>query len=288
MKQFSIGFVIVLLLFLSVVGYQYSVFHDGKLHIVFCDVGQGDAILIRTPKGKTVLYDGGPDEKVLNCLANNLPFWHRRIDLMLLSHPHADHLNGLITVLDRYIVTSFGSEELVNKTAAFAVLKEHLASSHIPQRTLTAGDTYRTEEGVALRILGPTQRFLSTTSPNGIIGEKGEFASVIAHLQYESFDLLLTGDSQVSGLQDILLDRSISFDVIQVPHHGSKTGLDVPLLKQLKPQLALISVGKNRYGHPSPITLSLLSNNNIPIRRTDQDHTVEVVSDGDDWWLKNN
>ena len=75
---------------------------DGKLQIIFCDVGQGDAVLIRTPSGSDMLFDGGPNKKVLSCLSEYLPFWDRDIEMMFLSHPHADHLIGLLDVFDRY------------------------------------------------------------------------------------------------------------------------------------------------------------------------------------------
>src|SRR4051812_44999369 len=91
---------LVLVIVLAV--FEAGKFNDGKLHVIFCNVGQGDAIFIRTPNGKNMLIDGGPDRSVLNCLAKHMPFWERRIDLMLLTHPHADHFMGMYYVLDRY------------------------------------------------------------------------------------------------------------------------------------------------------------------------------------------
>src|SRR5437867_4244168 len=79
--------------------YDYSRFSDGKLHITFCNVGQGDGIFIRTPSGKNILIDGGPDKSILSCLAEHMPFWDRTIHLMFLSHPHDDHFAGLYYVI---------------------------------------------------------------------------------------------------------------------------------------------------------------------------------------------
>src|SRR6266496_901047 len=89
----------------SLLTYQYFTFNDGKLHLIFCDVGQGDAILIKTPSDKYILIDGGPDRAVVDCLSRHMPFWKRNIDLMLLTHPHADHFFGMFYILERYNVT---------------------------------------------------------------------------------------------------------------------------------------------------------------------------------------
>src|SRR5438105_9092865 len=93
--------------------YQYIHFHDGKLHIVFCDVGQGDAILIVTPNNKHILVDAGPDRKTIDCLSKHMAFWDRTIDLFILTHPHADHFSGSYYVLDRYIILGFATENII-------------------------------------------------------------------------------------------------------------------------------------------------------------------------------
>ena len=87
--------------------YQSAKINDGKLHLIVCDVGQGDAIYLKTPSGKDILVDGGPNDSVLNCLNNNMPFWDRTLDLVVLTHPDADHISGLVSVLERYTVLHF-------------------------------------------------------------------------------------------------------------------------------------------------------------------------------------
>jgi competence protein ComEC len=106
-------------------------------------------------------------------------------------------------------------------------------------------------------------------------------------LRYKDFSVLLTGDSQVNGLEDALRDISLQkISVLHVPHHGSKTGLNKKLIDHLQPQLAVISVGKNNYGHPSQEILNLLRANSIEIRETIKQGKIEIVSDGDRWILK--
>lgn len=262
--------------------YQVVSFSDDKLHLVFCDVGQGDAIFIRTPKGVDILIDGGPNDSVLSCLSRHMPFWDRSIEVILLTHPHADHLNGLLSVLEQYTVDTFITEKLSNDTEGFRSLEALLAQKHIPVRLAYAPDVIRISDGVRLQIVGPTKAFLQNSSPNGTIAESNEFASLLTVVSFEEFDAFLTGDSQVGELLEASINLPI--DVLQVPHHGSKTGLTNDVLIALMPKLAVISVGKkNRYSHPHPLVVTLLDKNNIPTLRTDRTGEIEIVSDGKTW-----
>lgn len=262
--------------------YQSVMLHDGKLHVVFCNVGQGDGILITTPNNKHILIDAGPDKKILDCLANHMPFWERTLDIVILTHPHSDHFSGLYYVLERYNVSAFATEELMNKTAGFQGLVRLIAEKKISQRVVTTGDRWRIGE-VTITIAGPTKAYLKLTSPGGTIGESHEFASVVTHMSYGSFGALFTGDSQVSGLMESYGQIGKTIDVLHVPHHGSATGLNEEILDLLQPELAVISVGKNRYGHPTKYTLNLLQEKKIKVLRTDQMGDVEIVSDEKGW-----
>ena len=277
-------FIGLILLLLGGVGvFQYIVFDDSKLHVIFCDVGQGDAILIKTPSNKYILVDAGPDRSVLNCLSRHMPFWQRTIDLMLLTHPHADHFFGMFFLLQRYTFDAFATEDLNNKVASYQEFLRQLAEKQVPKKTVFAGDEWQLGN-VNLTIVAPSHDYLTQTSPGGMIGESKEFASLITHVHYGTFDLLLTGDSQANGLKNGVANVSEQIDVLQSPHHGSGTGLDADVLQSIQPSLAVISVGaQNRYGHPSPKTLDLFHTQNIPFLRTDQDGDVEIVSDGNTW-----
>lgn len=261
--------------------FQYLNFHDNKLHIVFCNVGQGDAIFVKTPSGRTILFDGGPNDEVINCLGNHLPFWQRRIDLMLLSHPHLDHFVGLMAVVDHYDVRTFVTEKLTNDIDIFKEFLESIRLAKIKTEYVYAHDAVGLVDGVRIKVLGPTAAFLNETSPNGVIGEKKEFASLITEIAYKNFTVLLTGDSQANELKSALAVGVVPIAVLQVPHHGSASGLDQEVLQRARPKLAVISVGKNnRYGHPRPEILKILRDNDIKILRTDQDGEVEIVTDG--------
>ena len=270
----------------SVVTYQSFVFQDRKLHVVFCDVGQGDAILIRTPSDLDVLVDGGPDNSVLSCLGSHMPFWDKTLELVILSHPHADHLNGLISVAKNYQIISFATEMLKNKTQGFTKLMDIMQDQNIKIQYVYAGDRFKLKDGVVVEIAGPTKEFLRLTSPGGNIGESGEFASVETLITYKDFSALLTGDSQASELSEILhfVQDDKPLDVLQVPHHGSKTGLSSEILDVLKPELGVISVGaKNKYNHPRPEIIKILKDKDIKILRTDEEGDIKIVSDGKSW-----
>lgn len=282
MKKYFFLFGFALIFFLGYSLYEFISFNDNKLHLIFCNVGQGDGIVIITPEKLKIIVDGGPDSSILSCLSKHLPFWERDIDMIILTHPHADHLNGLINILKRYSVSVFITEKLANKTIGYSELFSMLKSKKIAIKDLYAGDRFHAG-GVLFSIVGPTKKFLSETSPNGIIGENKEFASLESLISYKKFNALLTGDSQADELKDALSNFSIpKLSVLQTPHHGCATGLNKDVLKALNPLIAVISVGKNNhYGHPSPITLNLFKLLNIKYFRTDQLGDIEAVSDGD-------
>ncbi len=270
----------------SILLFQFISLAEGKLHIVFCNVGQGDAIFIKTPDNLDILVDGGPNDSVLSCLGNNMPFWDKRLELVILTHPHADHLNGLISVAKNYEIVQFATEKLKNKTQGFLYLMDLIKKQSINIRYIYAGDKFRFKDGLVLEIVGPTKEFLQLTSPQGFIGESGEFASVETLVKYKNFLALLTGDSQASELKEAIQSFDSAWDIaiLQVPHHGSKTGLNSEVLDILMPKLAVISVGaKNKYNHPNPLILQLLKDKGIKTLRTDKNGEVEVTSDGNVW-----
>ncbi|MGI8419552.1 MAG: ComEC/Rec2 family competence protein [Candidatus Levyibacteriota bacterium] len=286
MKKLVLIILVTIIALVSVSVYEYFHFYDGKLHVIFCNVGQGDAILIVTPTNKHILNDGGPDQKVMDCLSRHMPFWEQRIDLMILTHPHADHFFGMFDVLRKYQVKAFATEDLLNKTQGYQELLKRLAQKQVPQVRVFAGDSWHVGQ-VRLQVVGPTEAYLNQTSPGGTIGESKEFASVITEVSYGSFSALLTGDSQASGLDNVLNNINTNLTVLQSPHHGSATGLNAAVLQSLAPRVAVISVGAhNRYGHPSPQILDLYKSFDIPYHRTDQEGDVEIVSDGNTWKIK--
>ncbi|MCL4382299.1 MAG: MBL fold metallo-hydrolase [Patescibacteria group bacterium] len=271
-----IGFVLLLAAFSS--------WPDGKLHLVFCDVGQGDAIYVRTPNGEDILVDGGPNEKVLGCLGKHMPFYDRKIELVFLSHPQADHLNGLNSVLERYNVDYFISSGTEGKGEEYKKLMDLIKNNKIPLKKEAAGEKILLDN-LSFLVLWPSTQVLGAQTSQTDLNE----LSLVLELTYNQFNALLTGDAGQDVQQEIRNQESGISDikVIKVPHHGSKTSLLSSFLEQIKPKLAIISVGKNSYGHPTKETLGILRDKDIRILRTDEDGEIEIVSDGEKWWRKN-
>lgn len=267
-----------LILFLAGVTVWLSVvfFPDEKLHVVTCDVGQGDAILLVFGQSE-ILIDGGPNNKVLNCLSKHLPFWDRTLEAVFLTHLQKDHYLGLIDIFERYQVNYFFVNDLESSDQDLQVLKNIVGGS----RTKVVGSTSGQKIGnnlIYLDIIWPPE--------NLKIGEINE-SSIVAILHFNKFSALITGDidSQISS-QLSQNPRVTQTTLLKIPHHGSKNGLTEDLLEIVKPEIAVISVGKNSYGHPHQEILDLLSGYDIRILRTDTDGEIEVVTDGRNWSVK--
>jgi competence protein ComEC len=275
---------------------------DANFHLVACDVGQGDAILAVYKKTQ-ILVDGGPDNKVLDCLGRHTPFWDRNIEAVFLTHPEKDHYMGLIEVFKRYKVDNFFANGLDSGSEEYQVLKNVVRGSGATITNPTTGMVIGNSL-MHLDVIYPSETFLAKSSQVVAKGQvlgaytssrsANEFSLVLS-LSYGSFDALLTGDigpevsdEVISQLtKDSIFSVKQRFDYIKIPHHGSKNGLTRDLLKITNPKLAVISVGKNQWGHPHKEILDMLSEYGVRVARTDQMQDVEVISDGKAWWLRN-
>lgn len=275
---------------------------DSNLHLIACDVGQGDAILA-TYKNTQILMDGGPDNSVLDCLARHMPFWDREIELVAMSHPQKDHYQGLIEVVRRYQVDSFLTSGLDSGNDGFQVLKKEVGSRGIRVVPSSAGSTIRLGL-ISLDILHPSEQFVAVeatkllskqvTNPLALYSSEKDpnFFSIVAILRFGEFDALLTGDIDPVISNQLSVNPLVGrVEYLKVPHHGSKNGLTQDLLEIIRPQVAVISAGKNNsYGHPHKEILDLLSNQvtsstvGRKLLRTDLEGDVEIVTDGKRWW----
>jgi len=265
---------------------------EKKLHLIACDVGQGDAILV--VYGTTqILVDGGATDKVIDCLGTHMPFWDRKIEVVLLTHPQLDHFGGLSEVFKRFQVERFVATSLDSSSQAYQALISIVGGRGIEVVNPTTGMVIRSGL-LYLDIVWPSSDFqiaAGGVSEGNILGafttkkDPNDF-SVVANLRLGEFDALLTGDIGPKVISEIIqLGKARDVEYIKVPHHGSKNGLTKELLDAVTPEVAVISVGKNSFGHPHREILDLLEKYNIQIKRTDKDGDVEIISDGKSWWL---
>lgn len=275
-KNLKLSHLVILLCLLvfSFSTYSAASNKDGLLKVYFFDVGQGDAIFIETPNGNQVLIDGGPDSKVLQELAEVMPFYDRDIDLMVLTHPHADHVAGLINVLERYDVKNIvQAKENYNSPVVPAWL-DAVKNEKSKETEAVAGKVIDLGNDVLLKIIYPKVSLEGQTvkNPNN--------SSVVMMLDYKDTEILLVGDIEAK-VEKELSHADLEADILKIGHHGSKTSTTVNFLKNVNPVAAFIQVGeKNTYHHPSPEVIQRLENFGIKYYRTDLDGHVKVISDG--------
>ncbi|MFH1561558.1 MAG: MBL fold metallo-hydrolase [Patescibacteria group bacterium] len=296
--------VLVLCLLVIFVGlvFVFSQFPDQDFHLVFCDVGQGDAVLIYQGTSQ-ILVDGGSaknSDRLLKCLQKRMPFWDRKIELVINTHPDEDHFGGLTEIVDRYRVGLFAYNGFDNpESKPFQELKNNLFESKVCSRKLVAGDVFRVGEirfdSLSPRANGESgqkalpKEFFSgkgnCQKPNFEISDQdSNDLSLVLQVSFGQFKTLLTGDAPVE-IEQLLVWRKqlVPVEVLKLGHHGSKTSTSEEILTASRPQLAVISVGENSFGHPTKEVLERLEKFNLKYLRTDQKGDIEIVSDGTGW-----
>lgn len=285
--KYIIGILVLITVVVWLAVYSYP---EDKLKIVACDVGQGDAILA-TVGSTQVLFDGGANNKVVECLDAYMPFWDRKVEVIVLSHPQRDHFFGLIEVFERYEVEKFVATSLESSSKEYQVLKELVGGSNthvvMPTTGMSIGNST-----IQLDIVHPSQAYVATNTTisegitKGVLGatitkrDPNDF-SVVTILRFGDFDALFTGDIGPDVMDEVIATGKVSdVEYLKVPHHGSKNGLTEKLLETSTPEVAVISVGKNQWGHPHKEVLDMLGSIKATILRTDEAGDVVIVTDG--------
>jgi competence protein ComEC len=251
-----------------------------RLEVKVLDVGEGDAIFIRTPAGHKLLVDGGPSGRLVSeALGEELPFWDRKLDMVILTHPDDDHLAGLVTVLERYDVKEVVAGPQSAKTVTFAAWQREIDDKGIPCHIAKSGEWIDLGRGATLQFLWPPD----DASPAA--GDDENDDSVVIKLAWGRASFLLTGDLEATG-ENALLQSGVDpqATVLKVAHHGSAYSTSESLLRAVRPLVAVISVGEdNRFGHPSSATLERLDD--TILYRTDQQGEVSLSTDGERLWI---
>ncbi len=257
---------------------------DGKLHTFFLDVGEGDAILIQ--KGsQQILVDGGPSPQAIALeLGKEMPFWDRTIDLVVLTHPHADHITGLVEVLNRYKVKQVLYPDFEYESPLYDEWLSLLKEKDIKHTPARAGQQIDFGSEVTLEVLNPQRPIFAGTESD--IDNNG----VVLRLEMGGVSFLLTADIMWEAEFELVTRRAdLTSTVLKVAHHGSVTSTSKAFLAVVNPCLAIISAGEgNPFGHPSVEVMDRLEEKlgKENIYRTDESGTIEFITDGRRLWVE--
>jgi len=245
---------------------------DDKFYIHFLNVDQGDSIFVKTPENHQILIDGGPKNYVLKELDRVMPFFNKSFDLIVLTHPHYDHYAGLTEVVKRYEVKNLLITGVDTKDSGYLAfldiikqkkIKTFIAESHTD---FLFGETY-------FDVIYPFD------SIKGESFSKLNNSSIAMRILYKDKSILLNGDLEKAGEKDLIENvKNLKSDVFKASHHGSKTANTFDLLQRVRPEMAIIQVGKNnKFNHPHEETIKTFKALGIKYFRTDLNGAREIV-----------
>ncbi|MDD4351458.1 MAG: MBL fold metallo-hydrolase [Candidatus Gracilibacteria bacterium] len=248
---------------------------EQNLQIHYLSVGQGDATLIEGPDGQKILLDGGPFSNILPELGKLMPYYDKKIDLIILTHPHADHIDGLVEILKRYEVKNILLNPVFYKSSTYLEFLETIKGQDL--NFIPATNKYGLEIGDSLffEILFPfaDTSFMEFKNINN--------SSMVIRLKYGENIFLFTGDAE-EEVEELLLrsEQDLSATYFQAGHHGSKTANTLYLLEKVNPKLVIISSGTdNKFGHPHQETLDRLNSWEIAYLDLKETGTFSLVCD---------
>lgn len=246
--------------------FTYAAWRNAReTKVVFLDVGQGDAVLI-SQGGNQILIDGGRSGKVLlSGISRQIPFWDRTIEAVIATHPDADHIGGFPELLSRYRVGTYISTFARSESEVFALLERALEESqgHVGRIVARRGLSIALPKGGRLEALFPKDG-------EHVAGESNE-TSIVSRFSFGETDFLLTGDLP---REELFLPEAPPSEILKLAHHGSKHSSSDLFLSRVRPEEAVVSVGENKYGHPSPDVLSRVAAVGAAVRRTDIDGDI--------------
>jgi competence protein ComEC len=265
----------------ATIAFGLAVVHrpDGRSTVTVLDVGQGDAILVEGARGGRLLVDGGPDpDRLLVALDERLPPWDRRLDALILTHPHEDHVAGLALLLERYAIGRVFEPGMRGPGPGYEAWLAALESDGPPVGRLATGDRIWVDD-IGLDVLWPDPGTVPEQPPDTGTGINN--VSIVLLGEVDGRRFLLTGDVE-EEIDPLLLARGLpAIDILKVAHHGSRTASTDAFLEAVRPAVAVVSAGSdNPYGHPSPDTVARLEEAGSRVFRTDLDGSVELSIDG--------
>lgn len=256
--------------------------HRGLLTVSFLDIGQGDSIFIQAPGGRQVLIDGGPDSSVLRQLGRMMPWYDHSIDVLVATHPDADHISGLIDVLGRYDVRAVVQSSVQGSTDMWRTFNSDAGDEGAQLVEAERGQVFELGGGVRLEILFPDRTVPRVETNVGC---------VVARLVYGTTAFMLPCDTtadverylvQLDGSTPLTASgNGLKSNVLKTAHHGSKTSSSPLFLGYVAPEYGVYSRGcDNKYGHPAPEIVARFEQFGIPTLDTCKEGTITFVSDG--------
>lgn len=240
--------------------------------VAFVDVGQGDAAVIRFSSGETVVIDGGPGDQARKLIAKLDEYGVTSVDLMIATHPHSDHIDGLTSILRSMRVAEVWHNGLEHATPSAQEFQKAMKESSAKIVIVRKGRSAAFDGG-RIDVLAPIDPLLRGTTSDA------NNNSIVARVTLGNARFLFTGDMQEEQRRQAYLARAdLRTDVLKIAHHGSADGTDSAFLRRVRPKLAVISCGdRNVHGHPHRETIEALRKANVPVRRTDQDGTIVIT-----------
>lgn len=253
------------------------------LEVSFLNVGQGDSIFIEAPNGVQMLIDSGPNNSVLREVGSLMNFGDRKIDIILGTHPDKDHIGGFPTILDRYEIKNTINTDVLSESSIYKTYKEKILEESSKNYIGKRGGVIilDKEKGIYFQILSPDESFIEKDSNE---------RSIVGRLAYGDTSFLLTGDAGITIENKlVLLDGELlKSDILKLGHHGSKTSSSSTFLKQVNPELAIVSAGENNsYGHPHEVVIDRLEDLDINYLET-KEGTLTFASNGEEVILLKN
>lgn len=243
----------------------------------FLDVGQGDAIFVQLPDGGSLLVDAGPPEAGSKVVGYLKQLGVATIDIVVATHPHADHIGGMAGVIRNFPIGKFYSAPVVHTTATFESMLTALEKANLKVTPARAGQVlWEASEGKA-RVLAPRGNFYE---------DLNNF-SVVLKLTVGSVSFLLTGDAELLSEKEMMeAGEDLEAQILKVAHHGSSSSTGAGFLARTRPKIAAISAGRgNEYGHPHQEILDRLSTAGVAVLRTDVHGTIRIRTDGKTIWI---
>ncbi len=248
-------------------------YQEGELAVHFIDVGQGDSILIQLPEGEVMLIDAGPDSSGVPVISYLKEQGIERIDYLVATHPHADHIAGMKSVIQEFEIGKVFMPKVTHTTKTFENMLLAIKEKGLKITTARAGVTVMEADDLQLIFAAPC----------GTSYDSLNDYSAVVRIRYGNTACIFTGDAEAFSEEEMLdSGMELQADLLKVSHHGSSSSTIQEFLEAVSPEYAVISVGdENQYGHPHRETLDKLEEAGIAVYRTDQDGTVVFVSDSE-------